>query len=163
MTKVVVDASNEPTFRPDDVIGPFLALTERDIDFFNSLLADEIDSAFSSSIRCCDGCFDDFQARFPGTAFRNSEFQEGSMPVDLAVTQSRLPGGYNPAEISTLKHFVRCPRCFAFVKGWIWIHEHAAADDLADELEHIEHIARRTPFLILDDPFARRVLDDIHA
>jgi hypothetical protein len=150
-----------PRFLPEGVTGPFVPVTEWELDMLNSLLSDEFDSAFTSSIRCCDGCFDDFSARWPGTALRNMEFQKGAMMVDLAVSQSRLLGPYSPAEISTLKHFVRCPRCLDYVRGWIWIHEHAAADALESEIEGLGALARTTPFLILDDPFARRVLEEI--
>lgn len=146
---------------PDGIMGPFKPVTESEIDWFNSILAEEIDSAFTSSIRCCDGCFDGFKTIWPGTTFRNLTFQRGAIPVELAVTQSRLPDLYPPAEICTLRHFVRCPRCGDFARAWIWIHEHTAADELEPEIERLGALARRTPFLLLDDPFGRRVLDNI--
>lgn len=144
-----------------DIMGPFEPVTESEIDWFNSVLADEIDSAFSSSIRCCDGCFEGFNANWPGTTYRNMEFQRGAMAVDLLVTQSRLPSLYTPAEIATFRHFIRCPRCDNFVRDWIWIHEHAAADRLEPEIKRLAALAKRTPFLLLEDRFARQVLANI--
>jgi hypothetical protein len=73
-------------------------------------------AAFASSIRCCDGCFGGFNTDWPGTTFRNMKFQRGAVPVDLAVTQSRLPDLYIPAEISTFRHFIRYLRYGDFVR-----------------------------------------------
>lgn len=142
-------------------MGPFKPVTAAEIDWFNDMLANEIDSAFASSIRCCDGCFDDFSAHWPGTTFRNFDFQRGAIPVDLAVTQSRLPSIYSSAEICTFLYFVRCSRCGEFARNWIWIHECAAADEIEKEIERVSLIVRRTPFLVLEDPFAQSVLAEI--
>lgn len=160
MRKIVEDPE-EPFVFPDGVTGPFEPVTPSDIDWFNSLLADEIDSALTSSIRCCDRCFDDFEALWPGTTFRNLEFQHGFMLVEYAVGQSRLPDVYTRAQIATLRHFVRCPRCSQYARTWIWVHEHAAADALEGQIEQVGTLARRTPFLVLEDAFARRVLAEV--
>lgn len=157
----IVDEPEDPLVLPHGIMGPFTPLTASEIDWFNSLLADEIDSAFSSSIRCCDRCFDDFKDRWPGTTFRSLDFQRGRIPIDLVVTQSRLPSVYTPAEISTLQHFIRCPRCGEYARDGIWVHEHTAADGFETEIERVGRLARRTPFLILEDPFAHRVLTEI--
>lgn len=146
---------------PAGLYGPYLPMTAGEIDWFNDLLADEIDSAFTSSIRCCDGCYDDFRARWPGTALRNDEFWSGWMSVELAVEQSRLIDIYSPAEISTLRNFVLCPRCLRYVRSEIWIHEDQAAAEFEGDIGRIDAIARRTPFLILDDVFSRKLLDQI--
>ncbi len=156
-----IDLEDDDLHLPQDAIGPFKPVTGSEIDWFNSIFSDEIDSAFASSIRCCDQCIDDFQQHWPGTASRNFEFQKGSIPVDLAVIQSRIPDCYSPAEVSTLIHFVRCPRCENYPQLWIWIHEHAAADELETEISQLSALANRTPFLILENQFAQRVLMEI--
>lgn len=155
------DAAVEKVFLPNGIMGPFRPVTAYEIEQFNDMLADEIDSAHSSSIRCCGRCVDDFSARWPGTTFRNMDFQRGAIPVDLAVNQSRLPAFYTPIEICTFLHFVKCPRCGEFVQDWIWIHEHSAADRLDQEIERVRNVVQRTPFLVLEDPFAQRVLAEI--
>ncbi|TIV60519.1 RES family NAD+ phosphorylase [Mesorhizobium sp.] len=154
------DASPDESMFPDGLMGPYLSVTLDEIAAFNDALSDEIDSDFASSICCCDACYDDFRAHWPDVPFRNREFQTQSMDAFCAVDNSRLPGIWSPAEISTLRHFVRCDRCLEFVRGNIWIYEHAFSD-----IEHIERqidelltIGDNTPFLLLEHAFARRVL-----
>lgn len=146
--------------RPNGPIGPYLSVTFDEIETFNDALSEDIDSDFASSICCCDACYDDFRAHWPDVPFRNIEFQTLSMDAFYAVDNSRLPGIWSPAEISTLRHFVRCERCQEFVRGNIWIYEHPFS-----EVEHIERqidelltLADNTPFLLLEHAFAQRVL-----
>jgi RES domain-containing protein len=157
----MVEIGPDVTFPSVEAMGPFKPMSTEEIAQFNDALAVEIDSALTSSIRCCDRCFDAFEAQWPGTAFRDMKFQRGSLPVDLLVTQSRLPNFYDPAELSTLRHFVRCPRCDQFVRGMVWIHEHEAADQFEDDIGRVGQLGERTPFLVLGDPFAVRVLAEI--
>jgi hypothetical protein len=147
----------DQAYLPTDAMGPFLPVVSGDIDAFNSFLGDEIESRFSSSIRCCDGCFDAFQASWPGTAFRNFDFQKGLIRVELVVTQSRIPQVYTPAEVATLCHFVLCPRCGEYVRNAIWVHEDPAAEKYELDIERVAALARSTPFLVLSDPFAREI------
>ena len=161
MTCIANSGSEEILKRPDGVIGPFKPVSESDIDLFNDFLADEIDSALALSIRCCEGCYKDFETKWPGTTFRNTEFQNGRWHTELIVNQSRLPGFYSPAELSTYQRFVRCPRCEQYIEGWVWVHEHEAADKFESDIERLGKVSQNTPFLILDDPFARRVFDEI--
>jgi RES domain-containing protein len=159
------DASADESMRPDSIVGPFLTVTPDEIDVFNDALSDEIDSAFASSICCCDACYDDFQGHWPDVAFREMEFQMQRMGAFEAVDQSRLPGIWSPAEISTLRHFVRCGRCMAFATGNIWIYEHrfGNAGEFEDTIDEVSTIGNRTPFLLLEHEFARRVFGHIRA
>jgi len=148
---------------PQDKIGPFKPVTRDDIEWFNESLSDEIDSAYASSIRCCENCYSDFQSSWPGTTFKNIEFQEGAIDVNLLVEQSRLPDIFDHATFSTLKHFVECPRCARVIDGYVWIHEHEAAEQFADGINRLGGIANSTPFLMLNDPFAQDVLSAVEA
>lgn len=148
---------------PDNVAGVFLPVTGYDIDIFNDSLSDEIDSAFTSSICCCDRCYDDFCRHWPDVSFRDLDFQTQSINVFLAVEQSRLPGIYSPAEISTLRHFVNCPRCGNYAPNNIWIYEHrfSDAEEIETAVDELITLGDTTPFLILEHEFAKRVLSEI--
>ena len=108
--KMTTPCSFEDALTPTSGIGPFLPVVKAEVDVFNDILSDEIDSAFTSSICCCDGCYDDFKAHWPDVAFRKKSFQERAMQASWLVDYSRLSGIYSPAEISTLKRLVLCPR-----------------------------------------------------
>ncbi len=159
------DAAEHESFRPEHAIGPYLTVTEAEIESFNDAFSDEVDSDFASSICCCDACFDHFRDRWPDVPFRRMEFQTQSMSVFYAVDNTRLPGVWSPAEISTLRHFVRCERCGEYVAGNIWIYEHTFSDVAAIEsqIDELLTIGDETPFLLLEHEFARRVLAHIRS
>lgn len=148
---------------PQQAIGPFLPMSERDIEYFNDALSDEIDSSFASSCCCCDSCYDDFAAHWPAVAFREMEFQKQSMGVHWLVENCRLPGVYSPAEISSLRDLVVCTRCGSYISANIWIYEHrfSDAEEVEAEIDELLTIGNETPFLILEHQFARRVLNQI--
>jgi len=87
------------------------------------------------------------------------------MGVFYAIENTRLPGVWSPAEISTLRHFVRCERCSEYVAGNIWIYEHNFSDVAAIEsqINELLTIGDETPFLLLEHEFARRVLAHIRS
>ena len=52
--------------------------TEKErIEIFQEYFDRDIESAYSSSICCCEQCFDDFSAEWPGTATRDIDMQKG--------------------------------------------------------------------------------------
>lgn len=150
---------------PDDPdeFGPFLPIAEDEVSVFNDIFSDELDSSFTSSICCCDFCYDEFKTRWPNVAFRSLEFQRNSMESRWAVDYSRLPGIYSQAEISTLRHLVRCPRCLTYGPWNIWLYEHRFSDveAIEQDIDALLAIAHQTPFLLLTYPFACRVLEEI--
>lgn len=154
---------DDPTLRPEGVVGPFLPVTELDIATFADILSDEIDSVYASSICCCDNCYQVFRQYWPGVAFRDMEFQTQSIELSLFIEQSRLIDLYSPAEISTLKRLVCCPRCSSLIAHNIWIYEHRFSDSSALEhtIDELATLGGETPFLILENDFARAVLSQI--
>lgn len=160
---ITSDAPPNESVWPAAAVGPFLTVTLDEIDSFNDAFSEEIDSDFASSICCCDACYGDFRAHWPDVAFRAMEFQTQSMETFYAVDNSRLPGIWSPAEISTLRHFVRCVRCMEFATDNIWIYEHnfSDAEEIEHEIDELLTIGDETPFLLLEHDFARRVLAHI--
>lgn len=144
---------------PAGLYGPYLPVTTHEVDCFNDWLPEELDSSFGSSIRCCDRCFDDFETLWPATALRNELFWSGCTSVETIFEQSRLADLYNDAEISTLRRFVVCPRCGQYSRDELWLHEDYAAAKFEQDIARIASVARRTPFLLLNDGFCRTLLD----
>ncbi|MGR4866616.1 RES family NAD+ phosphorylase [Caulobacter sp. LARHSG274] len=163
MRKMTTSCRPAQSLEPKGEIGPFLPIAADEVEVFNDILSDELDSSFASSIGCCDFCYDSFKARWPNVAFRNLAFQRNAMDARWAVDYSRLPGIYSEAEISTLRHLVQCPRCLEHGACNIWLYEHRFSDVEAIErdIDTLLAIARRTPFLILTHPFAVQVLEEV--
>lgn len=147
---------------PQNLFGPFIPVSENNIFVFNDIVGDEIDSDFASSICCCNFCYTDFRKRWPNTTFRISEFQEQSFDTEYLLENSRAPSCYSDAEMSSLRHFVQCPRCYSYANR-VWIYEHRFSDvpEIEEAIDELVAIGKRTPFLLLEHEFARRVLKQI--
>jgi hypothetical protein len=165
LREITAPCAFENAVMPAEVIGPFLPISKDDVDVFNDRLSDEIDSWFASSVCCCDYCYDDFKAHWPDVAFREMEFQTQSSETDSLVEGTRLPDIYSPAEISTLKRLICCPRCFNYDSPILWIYEHRFSDagDMERSIDELLTLGRNTPFLLLEHSFAQRVLAEIRA
>jgi hypothetical protein len=163
--KLTRDPGDEPNLIPEGKIGSFLPVTESDVEIFNTILSDEIDSAFSSTICCCDFCYDDFKKYWPEVTFREMEFQTNSMEVRWLIEYSRMRDIYSPDEIATLRYFAQCPRCGNRGTYNIWLYEHSFsnAPEIEAAVDELLTIGSSTPFLMLDHPFARQVLDQIRS
>lgn len=157
--------STESLLIPASSVGPFVPVSEWDASIFNDVISDEVDSCYASSICCCDSCYDDFRYRWPGVAFRNMDFQTNSVEVLWFIKNSRIADLYSPAELSTLQHFVKCPRCNEFIWANIWIYEHrfSNSEALELEIEELNQLGDRTPFLLLEHPLATKVLEQVRA
>lgn len=147
------------------VFGPFLPVCEQDVDAFNDAFSDELDSAFASSIGCCDFCYADFRERWPDVTFRRDGSEMVSIDTLWAVDEARLDGVWWPAEYSTLRRLVKCPRCGSYAPANIYLFEHRISDVEAVEesIASLSKLGAATPFLILEHPFAQTVLAAIRA
>lgn len=121
MRKMTNDCPAGDQLRPEHIVGAFLPVCDDDIAVFNDILGDDIDSAFGSSICCCDFCHGEFKALWPDVAFRDDDFQCQSMSTHWLADYSRLLGIYNELEISTLGHIVRCERCGSTGPANFWV------------------------------------------
>ncbi|MBE0581261.1 RES family NAD+ phosphorylase [Devosia sp.] len=161
----LVTTDIDATFLPAHAIGGFLPVCQHDIAMFNDAFSDEIDSWMSSSLACCDACYDDFAAHWPGVTFRDMEFQRQSTDISWFFETSRLREVYSEAEFSTLINFVSCPRCDAIIRTNFWIFEHLFSDvpEIERAIDELSALGKRTPFLLLEHQFAKEVLDAIRS
>lgn len=165
MIRKVTSDGNDAVNLPADAIGAFVPLTDYDIGMFNDFVTEEVDSYFSSSIACCDSCYDDFKAHWPGVVLRDLEFQTMSRDVDTFLSASRMREVYSPAEFSSLSHFIECPRCHESIKWNMWIFEHRFSDvpHIEVAIEQLTTLGNLTPFLTLEHPFSRKVLEQVRS
>ncbi|WP_329766257.1 RES family NAD+ phosphorylase [Stenotrophomonas geniculata] len=163
-----MDERKITTYDVDSVIvppdgGTHLPVSRKDIEIFNDILGEELDSSFSSSICCCDYCFDEFSSLWPGVVSRKSEFQTCSIPVDWYLNSSRIRDIYSEAEFQTLRNFVTCTRCKSEGPANVWIYEHDFnhSADQDSIIRQASEIALKTPFLLLEDDFAKQVRSEL--
>lgn len=159
----LTDGNDDQTIVPDGADSSYLPVSAFDIDTFNDILAEEIDSDFTSSICCCDDCYEDFARRWPGVQMHDVEFQTNAMSVDYCVEQSRLVQLYTAAELRTLQRFVVCPRCGTYVRNSIHIFEHPfdRVEEIEESIDELASIGSSTPFLLLEHPFAQNILEAV--
>lgn len=153
----------DSTHLPPGATEASLPVSMEDIATFNDILSDEIDSSFSSSICCCDDCFDDFAKHWPGIINRRMDFQTSSIDMDDYLDSSRIRDIYSEGEFSTLRHFAQCTRCGSFGACNFWIYEHTFnnSDEVERQIAETAVLAAHTPFLLLENEFARKVRDRI--
>lgn len=165
LRKFTNELAGEPGLVPSDTFGPYLPILESDVETFNDILSDEINSVFSSSICYCDFCYEEFKRHWPEVAFRKIEFQTQSIESRWFLDSSRVADLYSAAEISTLRHCIRCPRCGRLDSWNLWLYEHlfSGAEAIENAIDELLEIGSRTPFLMLEHPFAMRVLEQIRA
>ncbi len=159
----LTDPTPSPPIYPPHAIGAFLPVSQRDVELFNDMLDEELDSSFSSSACCCDFCYDEFASLWPGVIKHSSRFQSCSIPLDLYLENSRIREVYSEPEFSTLRNLVTCRRCGTTTPYNLWIYEHEFNSPEAVELNirEIEMIADRTPFLLLTNEFAQHARNQI--
>jgi len=137
---------------------------EEDTYWFADLFYKDLESWFSSDIACCDECYDDFLENWPHVYSADKEaFQRGSIDMDSFYSGSRLQEYYTKEQFDNFICFIHCPRCGAKLSGNIW--PYTLPFDVVDGFEsiiyEIANIANKTPFLLLEHPFARKVYEAI--
>jgi hypothetical protein len=133
-------------------------------DWFEECFFADLDSWFSADIACCDNCYDEFLKIWPHVrSADDKKFQKSGIPLSVFYEGSRLRTSYSKIEFDRYIKKVRCPRCRLRLKANIWVYNFPFDVDsgIEKKIEHIAGIASKTPFLLLADPFANRVLEAI--
>lgn len=163
MLRKITSSSIDATILAPGAASSSLPVSMTDIESFNGILSDEIDSSFSSSICCCDLCFDEFSHRWPGIISRDMDFQTSCMDMQSYLETSRIRDIYSEEEFRTLRHFAQCTRCGSFESYKFWIYEHSFnnPEEIERQIAETAIMAANTPFLLLENELARRVRDRI--
>jgi hypothetical protein len=137
---------------------------EKDPYCFEEFFYRDLESWFSSDIACCDECYDDFLENWPHAYSADKEaFQRSSIDVDSFYSGSRLQEYYTQEQFDKLLCLIHCPRCGAEISGNIW--PYTLPFDVVDDFEYIINeiadISNKTPFLLLNNQFARVVYETI--
>jgi hypothetical protein len=122
----------------------------------------DLESWFSADVACCDSCHDDFVAKWPLVYQRDPDF--GGIGLDTFYSGSRrVRAEFGKAEFCELIRFAECPRCQAALSDNVWPYGFAFSvpTGFEEDLVELARIASSTPFLVLENPFARHIRDEV--
>lgn len=138
---------------------------EERIAIFQEYFDRDLESFFSSTIACCDECYDEFQRCWPGTVSHDIELQRGCRTIADFLQNSRIQDNFYPEEIECFSKSLECPNCGAVLDGEFWVYEHPfdVPREFSVSLDEIANLASHTPFLLLTHEFALEVFNVIVA
>jgi RES domain-containing protein len=131
---------------------------------FEGLFYEELDSAFTAGIACCENCYDDFVRQWPGIYLHSTGFQESGIDLMNFYENSDFAFEFTPEEFKDrVQMQVRCERCGAPLTSWFWPYTlpFDPPDNFEKDTEEIAAIAKETPFLVLAHPLASKVYEQI--
>ena len=133
-----------------------------DVDGFETLFLEELDSWFSADISCCDFCYDEYAKLWPGLA-ASEQFQCNGIPLDCFYSGSCFQDIYSESEFLELCREMGCPNCSKPLECNIWPYDPPfdMPENLQAQIRELEKIASRTPFLVLDHPLAKKILNEL--
>ena len=136
--------------------------TPEEANHFDCLFEEELDSWFSADIACCAQCFDDFCQQWPLIVKKDS-FQRKALSMDVFYSGSRFSRLYSEDKFYERLQDLDCPRCGAPLGGMIWAYSFPfeLPAHFESTIAEVAAIAKRTPFLVLSHPFAKKVFDEI--
>jgi RES domain-containing protein len=126
---------------------------------FEDIFIGELDSWYSSDIKCCNRCYEDFKANWPMSLDRiNDAF---SIDVESFYDGSRLKDLYTEKEYLDNIYRVKCPRCGSGLENYFWAFEFNFEDfeDLEWDFHSLKNDIKETPFLVLKNDLAKKTYD----
>ncbi len=129
---------------------------------FEEIFWHELESWFSSEIACCDECYDDFLSIWPHAySADNATFQKSSIDLDSFYSGSYLRDTFTKEQFDELIRHILCPRCGASLQANIWPYNFpfTVPDDIERSIQELGKIAKSTPFLLLNHPFAKETFE----
>lgn len=137
-----------------------------DEEFFDDVFFQELDYWFAADMACCDECYQGFLKVWPAANSAGStEFESNQIQLDLFYEGSRINAHYTKEQFERLAQELECPRCCATLGYTLYPYElpFDVPKDFEGDIEAISTIANETPFLILKNDLAQKVLHSIAA
>ena len=125
-------------------------------DFFEDDFVRELDSWFTADIKCCENCYEDFEANWPMSLDRMTD--ANSIEVVNFYEGSRLRDMYTKKQYLDNLYRVQCPRCGCSLESNFWAFEFDFDDfeDLEWDFHSLKNDIRETPFLVLKNDLANQ-------
>lgn len=133
---------------------------------FEDVFLQELDSWFSADIACCDRCNEKFLKIWPAAyAADSAEFQCNQIQLDAFYDGSRISAFYTKEQFERLVQELDCPRCGENLGYTLYPYElpFDVPVEFEDHVASIHAIAHETPFLLLKNEFAQKILQTLEA
>jgi hypothetical protein len=133
------------------------------VDCFCEIFYKELDSWFSADIACCDECYDEFVSKWPAVYSRDMNFQENGIDIKCFYNGSRIHDYFKEEEYLQLIKNIRCPNCGCPIchNFWPYSFKFDLPENFEYEMEEIDRLSKKTPFLLLSNSFAKMCLEAI--
>ncbi|MCD4655925.1 MAG: RES family NAD+ phosphorylase [Planctomycetes bacterium] len=130
-------------------------------DDFELFIYMELDSWLSVNYFVCDSCVEEFRDLWKGININDESFQRNSMPLDCLYTGSKnLQFRYSLSEFRRFIKNIRCPNCGSNLSDNIWPYDlPTGIKKHIKDVEEIAELSKKAPFMILEHPFSRKILD----
>jgi len=137
-------------------------------DEFEECFYRDLERGFDSGIACCEICSGEFLSIWPyADSAKDYEFQKRWIGLDTFYSGSRLRERFDYAEFERYISMIHCPNCDALLdsESGIWAYELPFAPPPWFErtMQEISDVARKTPLLLLKNPFCIEVREAITA
>lgn len=127
---------------------------------FKELFHHDLESWFSSETECCDECYDYFLKYWPHVySADKAVFQCTSISLDCFYSDSRLSESYTEEGFYKYLKIIPCPRCGSELRYNIWPYNFPfhLVDDFGNKITGIVSVAQSTPFMLMEDSFAKEL------
>jgi RES domain-containing protein len=124
----------------------------------------DVESWFSTSVACCDACIDGYIAAWPNAYRHDESFQRNKMSFSAFYDGSkRVRDAFAKDEFNRLLPYVACPRCLQSIGSTLYPYElpFGVPEDWEAKQKSLADRAANTPFLLLEEPFAEEIYDDL--
>lgn len=139
---------------------------EHELACFEEYLFRDLDGWFCAEIACCDHCHDDFINVWPHAYNAESAvFQTNQIDIEVFYEGSHLQETFTKARFFELMQYFPCPWCGAKTTNNLYPYElpFEVLPNFKRHMAEIQVLASRTPFLLLEHPFAESVLQKLKA
>lgn len=133
------------------------------VDCFCEIFYHELESWFSADIACCDSCYDEFISKWPAVYTRYYDFQKSCIDINCFYSNTRLKDYFYEDEFSNLISNIYCPNCGNPIYAYMWPYNlnFSIPKNFESILHEMDRISKKTPFLLLTHPFAKKTLKTI--
>jgi RES domain-containing protein len=133
---------------------------EKFIEYFNR----DLEKWFTADIACCDQCYEDLVQLWPHLQRGfDTAFAVAQVPLEAFYAGGHLRDIYTKEQFDDYVAQLSCPRCSRAMGSSVWVYNFPFSIPPNFELTiaEVSELARRTPFLLLQNSFCVSVLSAI--
>jgi RES domain-containing protein len=124
----------------------------------------DVESWFTSSVACCDACIDGYIAAWPNAYRHDKSFQRNKITFSTFYKGSnKVKEAFSEDEFHKLLTYIACPRCLQSIGPTLYAYElpFDVPGNWEAKQRSLAERAANTPFLLLQEPFAREIYENL--